>query len=137
MLLENKFYKVLRAHKENEQKAVYHVAILPDCNVYQGHFPGNPVCPGVCNIQTIKECASLLVGKELRIMSIVKKTRDTPRARQSETKTVSRILFLLATPNFSFLKPYIQKDSVNHINAENKRKHSVQNCKLRADFLAP
>ena len=38
--------------------------------MYQGHFPGQPVCPGVCNIQTIKECASLLTGKELRISSI-------------------------------------------------------------------
>ena len=70
MLLENKYYKVLRARENGEGKAVYHVAILPDCNVYEGHFPGKPVCPGVCNIQTIKECASLLVGKELRIFSI-------------------------------------------------------------------
>jgi 3-hydroxyacyl-[acyl-carrier-protein] dehydratase len=70
MLLENKYYKVLRAREEGEGKAVYHIAILPDCNVYNGHFPGNPVCPGVCNIQTIKECASLLIGKELRISSI-------------------------------------------------------------------
>lgn len=70
MLLENKFYKVLRVREEGEGKAVYHLAVLPDCNVYQGHFPGNPVCPGVCNIQTIKECASLLTGKELRISSI-------------------------------------------------------------------
>ena len=70
MLLENNYYKVLRAREEGEGKAVYHIAILPDCNVYEGHFPGNPVCPGVCNIQTIKECASILVGKELRITSI-------------------------------------------------------------------
>lgn len=70
MLLENKYYKVLRARENGEGKAVFHVAILPDCNVYEGHFPGKPVCPGVCNIQTIKECASLLVGKELRIFSI-------------------------------------------------------------------
>ena len=70
MLLENKYYKVLRAREEGEGKAVYHLAILPECNVYEGHFPGNPVCPGVCNIQTIKECASILVGKELRITSI-------------------------------------------------------------------
>lgn len=70
MLLENKYYKVLRAREEGAGKAVYHIALLPDCNVYQGHFPGQPVCPGVCNIQTIKECASLLTGKELRISSI-------------------------------------------------------------------
>jgi 3-hydroxyacyl-[acyl-carrier-protein] dehydratase len=70
MLLENKYYKVLRARENGEGKAVYHLAILPDCIVYEGHFPGKPVCPGVCNIQTIKECASMLAGRELRISSI-------------------------------------------------------------------
>ena len=24
---------------------------------FQGHFPNNPVSPGVCNIEMIKECA--------------------------------------------------------------------------------
>ena len=70
MLLENKYYKILGARNDGDRKAVYHLALLPECNVYEGHFPGNPVCPGVCNIQTIKECASLLVGKELRISYI-------------------------------------------------------------------
>ena len=48
----------------------YTVSILPDCNVYDGHFPGNPVCPGVCNIETIKECAMTMLGKSLTILSI-------------------------------------------------------------------
>lgn len=69
MFLENKFYKILSEAKHSDS-ATYRVAILPDCNVYDGHFPGDPVCPGVCNIETIKECASKLVGKLLRISSI-------------------------------------------------------------------
>lgn len=71
MLLENKFYKVLSEKRHAEGLgASFHVAILPECNVYDGHFPGDPVCPGVCNIETIKECAILLVGEALRYTSI-------------------------------------------------------------------
>ncbi len=69
MLLDNRFYKILK-EKSDGQQGTYTVAILPDCNVYDGHFPGNPVCPGVCNIGTIKECAIRLTGKELRIKTI-------------------------------------------------------------------
>ncbi|MBQ9237146.1 MAG: beta-hydroxyacyl-ACP dehydratase [Prevotella sp.] len=69
MFLENKFYKILKEDKQ-DMSATYRVSILPDCNVYDGHFPGDPVCPGVCNIETIKECAIRLVGKNLRIQSI-------------------------------------------------------------------
>ncbi len=71
MLLENKFYKVLSEVRQAEGLgATYRVAILPECNVYDGHFPGEPVCPGVCNIETIKECAMLLTGEALRYSSI-------------------------------------------------------------------
>ena len=69
MLLKDKFYKVINEEK-NGTTGKYTVAILPDCNVYDGHFPGDPVCPGVCNIETIKECAMMLTGKDLRIKAI-------------------------------------------------------------------
>ncbi|HAE25094.1 MAG TPA: beta-hydroxyacyl-ACP dehydratase [Prevotellaceae bacterium] len=70
MLLENKFFRVLDVKNSDNLNAVFHVQIVPDCNVYNGHFPGDPVCPGVCNIETIKECASLIVGRQLRYVSI-------------------------------------------------------------------
>ena len=79
MLLENKFYKVLSEKRGEGLSAKYHVAILPECNVYDGHFPGDPVCPGVCNIETIKECAILLCGEQLRY-STIKQCRLTALA---------------------------------------------------------
>lgn len=69
MLLENRFYKTLKKEVD-ELSGHFTVAILSDCNVYDGHFPGDPVCPGVCNIETIKECAMMLTGKSLRIKAI-------------------------------------------------------------------
>lgn len=78
MLLENKYYKIInRAGKD--LAASFDLLILPDCEVYQGHFPSNPICPGACNIETIRECASLLAGKELHI-SYIKQCRFTSLA---------------------------------------------------------
>lgn len=70
MLLENKFYKVLSENRTDAFTSEYSLSILPECTVYDGHFPGDPVCPGVCNIETVKECAMLLTGESLRYNSI-------------------------------------------------------------------
>ena len=70
MLLKDKFYKVLSETRQDEQNAVYLCQLLPDCDVYRGHFPHKPVSPGVCNIEMIKECAMMLTGKSLKIKGI-------------------------------------------------------------------
>lgn len=69
MLLKDKFYKVVNTNTD-DNNGTFTLSILPDCDVYEGHFPGDPVCPGVCNIETIKECAMMLLNKELRIKTI-------------------------------------------------------------------
>ncbi|MDR1055572.1 MAG: hydroxymyristoyl-ACP dehydratase [Prevotellaceae bacterium] len=38
--------------------------------VYNGHFPGQPVLPGACSLQIIKECAEYAVNKDLRYSEI-------------------------------------------------------------------
>ncbi len=68
--MENNYYKLIGITRSNGLNAVFHIALCPDCEVYRGHFPGNPVSPGVCNIQTIKECAERLTGRQLQIGSI-------------------------------------------------------------------
>ena len=50
--------------------ATFRVELVPDCDVYRGHFPHKPVSPGVCNIGMIRECAERLVGRRLLIASI-------------------------------------------------------------------
>lgn len=69
MILTNNYYKLISTHRDG-MTGVFRIVLCPDCEVYKGHFPGNPVCPGVCNIQTIKECAERLTGCRLHISSI-------------------------------------------------------------------
>lgn len=30
--------------------------ILADSDIYKAHFPGNPITPGVCQLQLVKDC---------------------------------------------------------------------------------
>ncbi|OFY41061.1 MAG: hypothetical protein A2X18_11905 [Bacteroidetes bacterium GWF2_40_14] len=46
------------------------VEINPDDTLFQGHFPGRPVLPGVCTIQIVKECICSVLGKDLHFMNI-------------------------------------------------------------------
>ncbi len=69
MTLENSYYKITGMDGDG-QSGVFHIALLPDCEVYRGHFPGNPVSPGVCTIETVKELAERLAGQKLQLGSI-------------------------------------------------------------------
>jgi len=35
--------------------------------IFEGHFPGQPVTPGVCMMQMIKEIAEKVVGRKLQL----------------------------------------------------------------------
>lgn len=69
MLLRDKYFKLV-SFSLGSGTAHYHVRLLPDCDVYRGHFPGNPVSPGVCNIEMIVECFNTMVDEYHRLVSI-------------------------------------------------------------------
>lgn len=81
--LENKFYSISEEHRNDDTQGYFIVNLIPDSEVYKGHFPGDPVCPGVCNIETIKECACRLTKKSLFIKAI-KQCRLTAVATPTE-----------------------------------------------------
>jgi len=70
MLLENKFYRIIKEEKTESDSSVYELELLPECDVYRGHFPGKPVSPGVCEIETVKELAMRVVGHRLFITTV-------------------------------------------------------------------
>ena len=58
-------YYTITNQQTAENVTLFDVILLPECSIYDGHFPGKPVAPGVCNIQLIKECVERLTGKQL------------------------------------------------------------------------
>ncbi|MFD2542757.1 3-hydroxyacyl-ACP dehydratase [Lacinutrix gracilariae] len=52
-----------------ENNATANITINKDHEIFKGHFPGNPVTPGVCMMQIIKELTEGVVGKKLMMQS--------------------------------------------------------------------
>lgn len=71
MKLENYFYQIIRTETDGTG-GTFLIRLLPECEIYRGHFPGHPVCPGVCHIGMVKEGASQLTGVQLAIQYIRK-----------------------------------------------------------------
>ncbi|HMK06051.1 MAG TPA: hypothetical protein VK476_00890 [Flavobacterium sp.] len=68
MLLKD-FYKVLSLEK-NEQQHVAFILVNEKNDVFNGHFPGNPIMPGVCMMQIIKELTEEITGTKLMMQSL-------------------------------------------------------------------
>jgi 3-hydroxyacyl-[acyl-carrier-protein] dehydratase len=64
MLLEN-LYKINKK-EATESGTAFYIELNPEHEIYKGHFPGQPVLPGVCSLQIIKECAQEILGTELQ-----------------------------------------------------------------------
>jgi 3-hydroxyacyl-[acyl-carrier-protein] dehydratase len=66
MILKEHFYTITDiTHTNNIINAVFE--LNPGHAIFTGHFPGQPVVPGVCMLQMIKELLELSLGKPLRL----------------------------------------------------------------------
>jgi 3-hydroxyacyl-[acyl-carrier-protein] dehydratase len=54
---------------EKEPKILYAVELNPNSIVYQGHFPNQPVAPGVMLIKAISDCLEDHLGQKLNLIS--------------------------------------------------------------------
>jgi len=62
----NNFYEILsKKNIDDSQKYFIEIFINKDHPIFLGHFPDNPVMPGVCMMQIIKEITEELVGHSL------------------------------------------------------------------------
>ncbi len=74
-MLKGNFFRILQITESNSEtetsslNSSYRVTISlnPDHPIYQGHFPGNPIVPGVCQLRMITEIISEITGKEVRL----------------------------------------------------------------------
>ena len=63
MQLKNNIYKIIG--KEDESGVVdYTIQLIPSCFIYQAHFPGEPITPGVCIVQIGKELIEELLAEQ-------------------------------------------------------------------------
>lgn len=67
-MLEGSFYTV--SHQQTgENKLEATLRINPQHVIFSGHFPGQPVVPGVCMLQMVTELAVALIGRQLSLQN--------------------------------------------------------------------
>jgi len=66
-MLLGDFFKITETDysKDNSDEFNVFIELNEEHKIYKGHFPGNPIVPGVCIIQMIKEIMSELFNKKL------------------------------------------------------------------------
>lgn len=80
----SKLFDIIEANQE---------AVLLKMNeehpVYEGHFPGNPITPGVLSLRMIRECVSREMGRPLHYAAI-KSCRYVALIRPGDTLRLQR-----------------------------------------------
>jgi 3-hydroxyacyl-[acyl-carrier-protein] dehydratase len=64
------FYKILFEEKISDSKHNITILVNEKHEIFKGHFPGNPIMPGVCMIQIIKELTEKITQKTLMIQTL-------------------------------------------------------------------
>ncbi|MBK8807656.1 MAG: hypothetical protein IPO21_13865 [Bacteroidales bacterium] len=67
-MLENTFF-TYNLVSFSEEAFEANITFAKDHSIYKGHFPQQPVTPGVCQIQAVKEVFAKLLGQKLVLSS--------------------------------------------------------------------
>ncbi|KFF28606.1 3-hydroxyacyl-ACP dehydratase [Chryseobacterium vrystaatense] len=59
------FYTLESYEKAENESYTAYIHLNKDHDIFKGHFPGNPVTPGVCMMQIVKELTEEFTGSKL------------------------------------------------------------------------
>ncbi|RNA61278.1 3-hydroxyacyl-ACP dehydratase [Chryseobacterium nematophagum] len=63
------FYTLQSYEKKESEGFIATIYLNKDHQIFKGHFPGNPVTPGVCMMQIVKELTEELTSTQLFLKS--------------------------------------------------------------------
>ena len=66
MILAGDFYTIVSTVNEADKIQAI-LKINPEHAIFRGHFPGQPVVPGVCMMQIVKELLETATSRSLRL----------------------------------------------------------------------
>ena len=67
--METNLY-IIKERKIEGNVITHIIELNPNHSIYNGHFPGQPVLPGVYSLQIVKECLQDAINKEVAFSSI-------------------------------------------------------------------
>ncbi len=80
--MQNTQFYSISSLSSQEGNASAEISLNPDHTIYEGHFPNNPVTPGVCQIQIVRDVLSqalnqkffLSEAKNIKFMNVLTPT---------------------------------------------------------------
>ncbi len=66
-MLLNDFFKIISI--ESGEKYIINIEMNAKHKIYEGHFPGNSVAPGVCLTQMVKETVEHITNQKLMMVT--------------------------------------------------------------------
>ena len=68
-MLKDNFYKIVNAGK-NENDLFFSIELNENHSIFQGHFPDNPITPGVVQMEIVKELLQVDKAQKLKMISM-------------------------------------------------------------------
>lgn len=102
-------YTILRIQKETDEDTKVEVKINSKHPVFAGHFPSQPVLPGACMVQMMKELfqearqckLEFQKGHNIKFISLVVPDEEVPLIFSIQTKKLSDNLLSLSSTLFA------------------------------------
>lgn len=101
-MLLNKFYQAITQNEPG--KIIASVTFDSSHPIFQGHFPGNPVVPGVCMIQIIRELMEETLQNKLTI-------------REGDNIKFLSVINPIQTPTVQATIQYVLRDNLVEVQA--------------------
>ncbi len=70
MRLEGNFYNIDQIESLENNSYIVKATLIPNHKIYEGHFPSQPVVPGVCTLTIIRECLGKILSREVSFKTI-------------------------------------------------------------------
>ena len=64
----NELFEIIDS-KKNGESYLSNIKINSEHVIFKGHFPGNPILPGVCMLELIKLLSGIYLNKKLKVVS--------------------------------------------------------------------
>lgn len=104
----NDFYRVENLSSDDSGNFTAQITLNAAHDIFKGHFPGNPVTPGVCMMQIVKDLAEKCIETKLflksasnvKFMSIINPEENFELTIQLNIKTEENLLKVKSTTSF-------------------------------------
>ena len=94
-MLKDDFFTISSIQKENNSYKIM-LELNAMHKIFEGHFPGQPVVPGACMLQMVKEVTEIILNKNVQLTKA-----DNLKFLRIINPNEHRVLYMVLTCNIS------------------------------------